>query len=144
MRSANSMAIGDLLCRVQIGPQRPGIRIVGVEPAGAATLGTSLEAGRLIALPELSTIADGLAAKRAGKMTFEHVRELVDDMVTVTEEEIAEGLLLMMERARILVEPAAAVGVAAAMRRRSPLKFPAVVVASGGNIEGVARPPGST
>ena len=90
---------------------RPGIRIVGVEPAGAATLGTSLEAGEVVTLPELSTIADGLAAKRAGDLTFDHVRKLVDDMVTVTEEEIAEGLLLMTERARLLVEPAAAVGV---------------------------------
>ncbi|HMC07972.1 MAG TPA: threonine ammonia-lyase [Actinomycetota bacterium] len=114
---------------------RPGIRIVGVEPAGAATLGTSLEAGEVVTLPELSTIADGLAAKRAGDLTFDHVRKLVDDMVTVTEEEIAEGLLLMTERARLLVEPAAAVGVAGTMRRRSALKFPVVVVVSGGNID---------
>src|SRR5207245_2321044 len=54
---------------------------------------------------------------------------------TVTEEEIAEGLLLMTERARLLVEPAAAVGVAGTMRRRSALKFPVVVVVSGGNID---------
>jgi threonine dehydratase len=114
---------------------RPQIRIVGVEPTGAATLGTSLEAGEVVTLPELSTIADGLAAKRAGDLTFEHVRKLVDDMVMVTEEEIAEGLLLMTERARLMVEPAAAVAVAGAMRRRSALKFPVVVVVSGGNID---------
>ena len=114
---------------------RPDIRIVGVEPVGAATLTHSLEAGRIITLPEISTIADGLAAKRAGDLTFEYVRTLVDDVVTVTEEEIAEGLLLMTERARLLVEPAAAVGIAGAMRRRSPINFPAVVVVSGGNID---------
>lgn len=114
---------------------RPGIRIVGVEPHGAATLTRSLEAGEIVTLPEISTIADGLAAKRAGNLTFDYVRNLVDDVVCVTEEEIAEGLLLMTERARLMVEPAAAVGVAATMRRRSPITFPAVVIISGGNID---------
>jgi threonine dehydratase len=114
---------------------RPDLRIIGVEPVGAATLSSSLEVGEVVTLPELSTIADGLAAKRAGALTFEHVRSLVDDVVTVTEGEIAEGLLLMTERARLLVEPAAAVGVAGAMRRRSPITFPAVVILSGGNID---------
>jgi threonine dehydratase len=114
---------------------RPGIRIVGAEPEGAATLTRSLQAGRVVTLPELSTIADGLAAKRSGDLTFEHVRSLVDDVVTVSEEEIAEGLLLMTERARLLVEPAAAVGVAATMTKRSAITFPAVVIVSGGNID---------
>ena len=114
---------------------RPGIRIVGVEPSGAATLRQSLDAGRVVTLPEISTIADGLAAKRAGDLTFEYVRQLVDDVVTVTEEEIAQALLLMTERARLVLEPAAAVGVAGAMLRRSPLRFPAVVIVSGGNID---------
>ena len=114
---------------------RPEIRIVGVEPAGAATLRSSLDAGQVTTLPEISTIADGLAAKRAGALTFEYVRQLVDDVVTVTEEEIAQGLLLMTERARLLLEPAAAVGVAAVMTQRSALTFPAVVIASGGNID---------
>src|SRR5205823_14334930 len=107
----------------------------GFGPVGAATLSSSLEVGEVVTLPELSTIADGLAAKRAGDLTFEHVRSLVDDVVTVTEGEIAEGLLLMTERARLLVEPAAAVGVAGAMRRRSPLTFPAVGILSGGHID---------
>jgi len=114
---------------------RPGIRIVGAEPEGAATLTRSLQAGRVVTLPELSTLADGLAAKRAGDLTFEHVRSLVDDVVTVSEEEIAEALLLMTERARLLVEPAAAVGVAATMTKRSALTFPVVVIVSGGNID---------
>lgn len=114
---------------------RPGIRIVGAEPAGAATLRRCLDEGRLVTLPELSTIADGLAAQRAGELTFEYVRRLVDDVVLVTEEEIARALLLMTERARLLLEPAAAVAVAATMTQRSPLTFPAVVVASGGNID---------
>jgi threonine dehydratase len=114
---------------------RPDIRIVGVEPAGAATLRRSLDAGHVVALPEISTIADGLAAKRAGDLTFEYVRQLVDEVVVVTEEEIAQGLLLMTERARLVLEPAAAVGVAAAMTRRAGLTFPAVVIASGGNID---------
>ncbi|HEU5002950.1 MAG TPA: threonine ammonia-lyase [Actinomycetota bacterium] len=114
---------------------RPDIRIVGAEPAGAATLRRCLDEGRVVTLPEVSTIADGLAAKRGGDLTFEYVRRLVDDVVLVTEEEIAQALLLMTERARLLLEPAAAVGVAAAMTQRSTLTFPAVVVASGGNID---------
>jgi threonine dehydratase len=114
---------------------RPDLRIVGAEPAGAATLRRSLDAGGIVTLPEISTIADGLAAKRAGELTFEYVRQLVDDVVLVTEEEIAQALLLMTERARLLLEPAAAVGVAAAMTRRSALTFPAVVIISGGNID---------
>jgi threonine dehydratase len=114
---------------------RPDIRIVGVEPAGAATLRRSLDEGHVVTLPELSTIADGLAAKRAGDLTFEYVRQLVDEVVIVTEEEIAQGLLLMTERARLLLEPAAAAGVAAVMTQRSALTFPAVVIVSGGNID---------
>ena len=114
---------------------RPDIRIVGVEPAGAATLRASLDAGHVVTLPELATIADGLAAQRAGDLTLEYVRQLVDDVILVSEEEIAQALLLMTERARVLLEPAAAVGVAATMLRRSPLTFPTVVIASGGNID---------
>lgn len=114
---------------------RPDIRIVGAEPAGAATLRRSLDAGQVITLPELSTMADGLAAKRAGELTFEYVRQLVDDVVLVTEEEIARALLLMTERARLLLEPAAGVAVAAVMTQRSPMTFPAVVIGSGGNID---------
>jgi threonine dehydratase len=113
----------------------PDLRIVGAEPAGAATLRRCLDAGGVVTLPEISTIADGLAAKRAGDLTFEYVRQLVDDVVLVTEEEIAQALLLMTERARLLLEPAAAVGVAAVMTRRSALTFPAVVIVSGGNID---------
>ncbi len=114
---------------------RPDIRIIGAEPAGAATLRRSLDAGQVITLPELSTMADGLAAKRAGDLTFEYVRQLVDDVVLVTEEEIARALLLMTERARLLLEPAAGVAVAAVMTQRSPMTFPAVVIGSGGNID---------
>ncbi|MGH2718846.1 MAG: threonine ammonia-lyase [Actinomycetota bacterium] len=114
---------------------RPDIRIVGAEPAGAATLRRSLDAGHVVTLPEISTMADGLAAKRAGDLTFEYVRQLVDEVVLVTEEEIARALLLMTERARLLLEPAAAVGVAAVMTQRALLTFPAVVIGSGGNID---------
>jgi threonine dehydratase len=114
---------------------RPDIRIVGVEPAGAATLRRSLDAGEVVTLPELSTIADGLAARRAGDLTFEYARQLVDDMVMVTDEEIAQGLLLMAERARLLIEPAAAAAVACVMQQRARITFPAVVILSGGNVD---------
>ncbi len=114
---------------------RPDVKIVGVEPEGAAGLTRSLEAGQVVILPQVSTVADGLAAKRAGDLTFAHVRELVDAMVTVTDEEIAEGLLLMAERSKLVVEPAAAAPIAALMRGRVTLAHPVVAVVSGGNID---------
>lgn len=114
---------------------RPEIRIVGVEPAGARTVGRALEAGGLVTLDELTTVADGLAARRAGEVTFLHVRELVDEMVTVTDDEIAEALLVVVERAKLLVEPAGAAGVAGLMRLGDRLPHPTVVLLSGGNID---------
>jgi threonine dehydratase len=114
---------------------RPQVKIVGVEPEGAAGLNRSLEAGQVVTLPQVSTVADGLAAKRPGDLTFAHIRELADAMVTVTDEEIAEGLLLMAERSKLVVEPAAAAPVAALMRGRVALTHPVVAVVSGGNID---------
>ncbi|MGH2732320.1 MAG: threonine ammonia-lyase [Actinomycetota bacterium] len=116
-------------------PLRPEVKVVGVEPEGAAGLTRSLEAGHVVTLPQISTVADGLAAKRAGDLTFAHVSKLVDAMVTVTDEEIAEGLLLMAERSKLVVEPAAAAPVAALMRGRVTLAHPVVAVVSGGNID---------
>lgn len=114
---------------------RPDIQIVGVEPTGAANVTGALQAGEVVELAELATVADGLAAKRVGEICLAHVKEFVDEVVTVTDEEIAEALLLMAERAKMVVEPAGAAGVAAAMFRKAQLKFPTVVLLSGGNID---------
>lgn len=114
---------------------RPETRIVGVEPEGAAGMRAALEKGEPVELPEMDTVADGLAARRAGALTLAHVRELVDEVVTVSDDEIAEGLLLMVERAKLLVEPAGAAGVAAVMANKGTLIHPVVVLLSGGNID---------
>lgn len=111
------------------------ILVIGVEPEGAAAVSRSVEAGRLIQLDEVSTVADGLAAKQAGELTLAHVTHLVDELVTVTDDEIAQGLLLMLERAKLVVEPSGAAGVAALLFQRGKLRFPVVVVLSGGNID---------
>ncbi|MEO7803692.1 MAG: threonine ammonia-lyase [Actinomycetota bacterium] len=111
------------------------IRVVGVEPVGAAALSKSVEAGHLVQLTEVSTVADGLAAKAPGELTLAHVTRLVDQLVTVTDDEIAQGLLLMLERAKLIVEPSGAAGVAALFGGLADLRFPVVVVLSGGNID---------
>jgi len=113
----------------------PKVRIVGVEPEGAANMSASIRAGKLVEIDQLSTVADGLAAKRAGALPFEHMRELVDEIVIVTDDEIAEALLLMAERAKLVVEPAGAAGVAAVMKGKIKIDDPSVVLLSGGNID---------
>lgn len=113
----------------------PTIRIIGVEPDGAANVSKALSAGKLVELPEISTVADGLAAKQAGEICLAHIRELVDDVITVTDDEIAEALLIVVERAKLVVEPAGAAGVAAMLTGKAEVEFPAAVVLSGGNID---------
>jgi threonine dehydratase len=113
---------------------RPAIKIIGVEPQGAAQVTAALEEGSPVSIPHISTIADGLAAKQTGDLTFQHIKEFVDDVVVVTDDEIAEALLLMLERAKLVVEPAGAAGVAAIMKGLE-VGTPCVVLLSGGNID---------
>src|SRR5215207_3776671 len=82
---------------------RPDIRVVGVEAAGAPTMTTSLEAGRCVRLERLHTMADGIALKSPSPLTLAHVQAHVDDVVLVTEEEISQALLLLLERAKAVV-----------------------------------------
>lgn len=114
---------------------RPSIRVVGVEPSGAPAMTRALEAGKLVTLSEVSTVADGLAARTAGELTLAHVQRLVDEVVLVTDEQIAEGLLLLAERAKMVVEPAGAAAVAAIMAGGTRIEFPAVTLLSGGNVD---------
>jgi threonine dehydratase len=97
----------------------------------------ALEAGRPVTLEAANTVADGIAVKRAGDLTFEHVRRLVDEIVTVSEEEIASAILYLLEREKTVVEGAGAVGVAALMQRKvRDLDGKRVVaILSGGNID---------
>ncbi|MFC7544814.1 threonine ammonia-lyase [Plantactinospora sp. GCM10030261] len=114
---------------------RPDVRVVGVQAAGAAAFPPSLSAGEPVRLASFTTIADGIAVGRPGEVTFAHVAKLVDEMVTVSEEDISRALLMLLERGKQVVEPAGAVGVAALLAGAVEAPTPAVAVLSGGNID---------
>jgi threonine dehydratase len=115
---------------------RPEARVIGVETEVLPSMLASLEEGRLVTLEPASTLADGIAVKRPGELTFEHVRKVVDEIVTVSEEEIASAILYLLEREKTVVEGAGAVGVAALMNKKVRLEGRRVVtVISGGNID---------
>lgn len=115
---------------------RPNITVIGVQAAGAASIRASLDAGSLHTLPTIATIADGIAVKRPGELTFEIISRLVDEVVTVTDEEIINAVLFLMERNKMLIEGAGAAGVAALLS--GTLKLPGkkvLVPLTGGNID---------
>jgi threonine dehydratase len=111
------------------------VRVVGVQAANSAAFPSSLAAGRPVEVDTRPTIADGIAVARPGDLTFELVREYVDEVVTVTEDDIARALLVLLERAKQVVEPAGAVGVAAILAGKVPATGPTVTILSGGNID---------
>ena len=115
----------------------PSVRIVGVQAAGAAAYPPSLAAGHPVSLESMATIADGIAVGCPGSLTYRMVSELVDDIVTVSEESLSQALLLSLERAKLVVEPAGAAAVAAIMDEPLAFKPPVVAVLSGGNIDPV-------
>ncbi|HEX5542116.1 MAG TPA: threonine ammonia-lyase [Micromonospora sp.] len=114
---------------------RPDIRVIGVQAAEAAAYPPSLRAGAPVPLPDFATIADGIAVGCPGEVTFAHVVKLVDEMVTVSEEDISRALLMLLERGKQVVEPAGAVGVAALLAGVVQVEAPVVAVLSGGNID---------
>ncbi len=114
---------------------RPDVRVIGVQAAGAAAMPLSLAAGKPIRIDSISTVADGIAVGCPGELTFEHVSALVDDMVTVTDEDISRALLMLLERGKLVVEPAGGVGVAALLAEAVHVETPVVAVLSGGNID---------
>ncbi|GGQ65371.1 threonine ammonia-lyase [Couchioplanes azureus] len=114
---------------------KPDVRIVGVQATGAAAYPPSLAAGAPVTLTSLATIADGIAVMRPGDLTFAHVHDLVDDVVTVTDEDLSAALLLMLERHKMVVEPAGGAAVAALLAGKVDLEPPVVAILSGGNID---------
>ena len=114
---------------------RPGIRLVGVEPVGAAAMRAALDADRPVTLPGTRTIADGLAPVRAGELTFQHVRQLADDVVTVADDGIREAARFLLVRSKLVVEYSGAATVAALLSGavRSPGRT--VAILSGGNMD---------
>lgn len=114
---------------------RPSVRILGVQASGAAAFPQSLEQGAPVKLKETSTIADGIAANTPGELTLAHVQSLVDDIVCVDDDVIAEALVFAAERMKLVLEPAGAAGVASVLAHPGGLRPPVVVVLSGGNID---------
>ena len=114
---------------------KPDTKIIGVQAAGAAPYPPSLAAGHLVTLDSISTMADGIAVRRGGELTFEHIGKLVDEVRTVSEEALSQALLLCLERAKLVVEPAGAASVAAILDHPEAFEPPVVAVLSGGNID---------
>jgi threonine dehydratase len=114
---------------------RPDIKVIGVQAEGAAAYPPSLAAGRPVKLSHSATIADGIAVLRPGELNFAHVSKLVDEVVTVTDEDLSAALLLLLERHKMVVEPAGAASVAALLTGVVPITEPVVAILSGGNID---------
>ena len=115
---------------------RPDVKIYGVQANGAPSMFNSVKAGKIETLPTVHTIADGIAVKQPGVNTFEVCSKYVDDIVTVSEDEIAHAILTLMEKHKMVAEGAGAVSVAAAMAGKLPIDgLNTVCIVSGGNID---------
>ncbi|MGA2919695.1 MAG: threonine ammonia-lyase [Candidatus Sulfotelmatobacter sp.] len=126
--------IGGIACAVK--EMNPGIRVYGVQPAKLPSMKAAVAQGSPVTLEPAATIADGIAVRRAGERTFPLVQKYVDDIVTVEEEEIANAILLLLEREKTLAEGAGAASIAAVLNRKLPLEGKKVaVLVCGGNID---------
>lgn len=117
-----------------IKPSKPDVQVIGVEPAGAAAMKASIDAGEPVALPKTESIADGLMPVRPGDLTFAHVREYAGRVVTVEDAQIAEAVLWAFEKAKIVAEPSGAATLAAALAGLDDVSGPVVAIVSGGNM----------
>ena len=115
----------------------PSVRVVGVQAESAAAYPASLAAGHPVLLESMSTMADGIAVGRPGDAPFEIVQRLVDDVMTVTEEQLSRAVLLLLERAKLVVEPAGAAATAAVLAHPHAFEPPVAVVLSGGNVDAI-------
>jgi threonine dehydratase len=117
--------------------RRPDVRVIGVEPAGAPAVSRSLAAGHPVTLDRVETIADGLAAPFAAPLSQHLIERYVDDVLLVTDDEIVTAMRLILERCKLLVEPAGAAAVAALMTGKAalPINTRTVATLSGGNID---------
>ena len=115
---------------------KPSCQVIGVQAAGAASMVNSLEAGHILTLPSVHTIADGIQVKTPGDLTFEMCRQYVDKVVTVSESEIAAAILTILEKQKLITEGAGAVSVAAVMAGKLDVKGKTVcALLSGGNVD---------
>jgi threonine dehydratase len=112
----------------------PAVRVIGVEPAGADAMKQSLDRGAPVTLPKTESIADGLMPVRPGDITFAHAQRFVDQVITVTDDEIVDAVLWLFSKAKIVAEPSGAATVAAALSGRVECAGPLVAIISGGNM----------
>jgi threonine dehydratase len=115
----------------------PTTRVSGVEPEGAPGMFSSLAAGHAVHLERVNTIADGLAAPFAGELNYQIVRDLVDEVVLVSDAEIAAAVPVLVEWAKVVPEPAGAAGLGALLAGcvALPAEGPVVAIVSGGNLD---------
>ena len=113
----------------------PDVRVVGVQSTGAPCMKASLDAGHVVALESAKTIADGIAVRRPGDLTFEVCRKYLDGVVTVDDDEIAQAILFLMEKGKMVAEGAGAAPVAAVLNHKLEMSGKVVCVISGGNID---------
>ena len=114
---------------------RPDVRVIGVQAEEAAAFPESLRQGVPVALERMTTMADGIAVARPGDVPFAAIQQHVDEVVTVSEESMSQALVLLLERAKMVVEPSGAAAVAAVMDQPSAFETPMVAVLSGGNVD---------
>jgi threonine dehydratase len=116
---------------------RPGVRLIGVEPAGSANMLASRQQGKAVDLTAVTTIADGLATKKTDPEVFGIINSLVDELVAVTDEDIVLAIPFLLERTKLLAEPAGAATVAALLAGKVSVPFGTKTVAlvSGGNFD---------
>lgn len=115
---------------------RPDVKVYGVQAEGAPSMVRSISDGQKVHLDSVRTIADGIAVKEPGDLTYRLVKEYVDEVVTVSEDEIAAAILALIEKQKLVAEGAGAVSVAAAMFNKVPIKGKKTVcIVSGGNID---------
>ena len=115
--------------------QRPDIRIIGVQAEGASSYAPSLREGRPVEVVMDQTMADGIAVSMPGEVPFAVIAELCNEVITVSEEALSQSLVMLLERAKMLVEPSGGAGVAAIMENPGKFEGPVVCVLSGGNID---------
>jgi threonine dehydratase len=114
---------------------RPDVRVIGVEPGGAARMSASLAAGEPVTLPETHSIADGLLTLRPGDLTFAHINAFADRVVTVEDAAIADAVRWLFRHAKIVAEPSGAASVAGAIAIGEETDGDIVAVITGGNVE---------
>ena len=127
---------GGLLAGVAaaIKQSKSDVRVIGVEPAGADAMKQSLERGTPVTLPKTQSVADGLMPVRPGDITFAHAQKFVDQVITVTDDQIIDAVLWLFSKAKIVAEPSGAATVAAALFGDVECAGPLIAIVSGGNM----------